>query len=330
MKKVRIIIIYLGNFPKTFQLFLDSCAFNPTIDWLIVTDDAEEGKFNYPANVKTVITTFKEVKERFNSALGFEVNMVAPYKLCDLKPTYGKVYRDYLDGYDNWGYGDLDVVYGDLRKFLTDEKLDKYDKIYPQGHLTILKTNDACIDAFTLDAENTSHYKDCFTAPNNWGFDEVRGINDKIVDNGMLLYNDVQFIDRSISFDRRFRNVTILDCKLFVADRLMKKAQRYPNHNSQAFVFEDGHVYQYYKKFGALKKKEFCYLHHRHKEINDNGDGKIYLFGAKSIERTSEIQSKHLKFKIKSLIGEKLDIVKAKIKVRKRNRKKKKQNGGEK
>ncbi len=326
MKKICIIIVYLGNFPKTFQLFLDSCAFNPTIDWLIFTDDAEKDKFNYPANVKTVITTFEEVKQRYNKVMGFTVNMLGAYKLCDLKPTYGKAFREYLEGYDNWGYGDLDVVYGDLRAFLTDDKLEKYDKIYPQGHLTILKNNDECIDAFMLKADGTVDYKDCFTASNNWGFDEVMGINEKMVSNGLKLYNDIEFVDRSIIFDRHFRNVILLDCQMFVADRLMKEAKRYPNYNHQVFVFEKGHIYQYYKQFGKTKKKEFCYLHHRHKEIIDNGDGELYVFGANSIERVPKILPSHFAFSFKSIVGESLDFLKAKRHVRKTTRQKKKQN----
>lgn len=325
MKKVCILIVYIGNFPKSYQLFLDSCSYNPTIDWLIFTDDAESDKFNYPTNVKTVITTFEQIKERYNKVMGFEVNMQGPYKLCDLKPTYGKAFREYLDGYDNWGYGDLDVVYGDLRKFLTDEKLEKYDKIYPQGHLTILKNNDECIDAFMLKADKTYDYKECFTAHNNWGFDEIHGINKKMVDNGLLLFNEIEFIDRSIMFDRHFRNVILLDCQMFVADDLMKKAKRYPNYHHQVFVFENGHIYQYYKNlFGKIKRKEFAYLHHRHKLINDEGDGKLYLFDANSIERVPEILPQHYKFSFKSIVGEKLSILKAKRTVKKRAKLKRK------
>jgi hypothetical protein len=28
--------------------------------------------------------------------------------------------KDYLKGYDFWGFGDLDLVYGDIRAFLTE------------------------------------------------------------------------------------------------------------------------------------------------------------------------------------------------------------------
>ena len=50
MKKVAYVIPYFGKFPKGFDLFLMSCRNNPTIDWLIFTDD--HTSYEYPSNVK--------------------------------------------------------------------------------------------------------------------------------------------------------------------------------------------------------------------------------------------------------------------------------------
>lgn len=56
MKSIVYIVLYFGKFPSIFPLWLNSCRNNPTIDWLIFTDD--HSCFNYPQNVRVEYTTF--------------------------------------------------------------------------------------------------------------------------------------------------------------------------------------------------------------------------------------------------------------------------------
>ena len=35
------------------------------------------------------------------------------------------------------------------------------------------------------------------------------------------------------------------------------------NYRYQLFVSENGRIFRYYKKFGKIKKDEFCYIHYR-------------------------------------------------------------------
>ena len=60
----------------------------------------------------------------------FAITLHTPYKLCDYKPAYGEIFAPELSGYDFWGYGDMDLVFGDLRAYFTEDKLRKYDKFY--------------------------------------------------------------------------------------------------------------------------------------------------------------------------------------------------------
>jgi hypothetical protein len=76
--------------------------------------------------------------------LGFEVRPSAPYKLCDFKPAYGHLFEEFLTGWDYWGYIDLDVIYGDIRRFLSLARLEAYDvftarKEYLVGHFTLFR-----------------------------------------------------------------------------------------------------------------------------------------------------------------------------------------------
>ena len=41
-------------------------------------------------------------------------------KIKDLKPMHGLVFRELLASYSHWAFGDVDVVYGSLKRFLTE------------------------------------------------------------------------------------------------------------------------------------------------------------------------------------------------------------------
>ena len=120
MIKIAVIIPYFGKFPNYFELFLKSCKMNPTIDWIIFTDSKEN--YHYPANVRRIETTFEELKSRFQKKFDFKIALDSPYKLCDYKVMTGYLFEDYLEGYDYWGYSDVDMLFGDIRKFLLMRK----------------------------------------------------------------------------------------------------------------------------------------------------------------------------------------------------------------
>ena len=63
MKSICYIVPYFGKLPSGFQLWLMSCKMNPTIDWLIFTDDKTE--YDYPENVKVNYCTFDDIRKRF-------------------------------------------------------------------------------------------------------------------------------------------------------------------------------------------------------------------------------------------------------------------------
>ena len=78
---------------------------------------------------------------RFEKKLGFPVALNSPYKLCDFKPSDGEVFEDYLNDYDYWGHCDVDLIWGDIRKFVTDELLEKYVRIFSRGHCSIYRNS---------------------------------------------------------------------------------------------------------------------------------------------------------------------------------------------
>ena len=116
MKKTVIIIPYFGSFPSFFQLFLDSCSNNKMFTWLIYTDS--EQKYNVPENVIIKSTKLSDFVSRIQEKFDFKIEIIRPHKLCDFKVAYGYIFEDEIKEFDYWGHGDLDLIYGDLDKFL--------------------------------------------------------------------------------------------------------------------------------------------------------------------------------------------------------------------
>ena len=55
MYSIAYVVPFFGKFPKGFQFWLLSCKCNPSIDWLIFTDD--KTPYDYPENVKVTYWT---------------------------------------------------------------------------------------------------------------------------------------------------------------------------------------------------------------------------------------------------------------------------------
>ncbi len=137
-----IVVCYFGKCPAWIYLFLASCKTNPTIHFLIFTDCIHP--VATPPNVEIVYASLQQIRTKASERLGFDVTIDTPYKVCDLKPAYGEVFSEYLAPYDFWGMTDLDVIFGNIRQFIDDEILRKFDVInaysdYIVGHFCLYR-----------------------------------------------------------------------------------------------------------------------------------------------------------------------------------------------
>lgn len=171
LKKIAFIIPYFGKFKNYFPLFLVSCKNNPSIDWIVFTDD--KSKYPYPKNVTVIYTTFEIIKARIQKHFDFQVCLDKPYKLCDYRPAYGEIFSDELKGYDFWGYCDIDLILGNIRKFLAENVLENYEKVFTRGHLSLYK-NEPKVNAFYRTA-NESLLRKVLTSDQPFAFDEWGG-----------------------------------------------------------------------------------------------------------------------------------------------------------
>lgn len=146
---------YFGEFPPWFKLFLKSCEYNPDIDWIFYTD-CEISQINeHPVNVKYYRANLEDFNRLASEKLGFSINLTFPYKICDLRPAFGIIFEDFIKGYDFWGFGDLDLIYGNIRKFCTEEILKTNDiissrKKFLAGHFTLYRNTEVVNNLYKL------------------------------------------------------------------------------------------------------------------------------------------------------------------------------------
>ena len=173
MNNIVFIIVYMGDFPWYFPYFLHSCRFNPTIDFLIFTDN-EDTPIPLPQNVKTIPYSIEQFKADASKKFGFEVIVESGYKLCDFKPAYGFIFLDWIKNYDLWGYCDIDIIFGNIRSFMTDDLLNEYDIIsarhdFLTGCFALYRNNEFMRELF----KQSKDYRKVFTESRNFFFDET-------------------------------------------------------------------------------------------------------------------------------------------------------------
>jgi len=66
----------------------------------------------------------QDFNQRVKATLGIENAIVDDgRKVCDYRCAFGLLYADLLDGYEFWGHTDLDMVYGRVENWVTDDFL---------------------------------------------------------------------------------------------------------------------------------------------------------------------------------------------------------------
>jgi len=169
-QSIAILTCFFGKWPWYFPYFIQSCKFNPTIDFIIITDNDIK---TLPDNVIIIQKQLKEIRVIASEKFGFGIPDFDAYKLCDFKPAYGFLFPDIIARYNFWGHGDIDVIYGDIRAFILEEMLSQYELItarhdFLSGTFTLFKNNEKMNTLFM----KSKDYKKVFASSNHFCFDE--------------------------------------------------------------------------------------------------------------------------------------------------------------
>lgn len=239
MKSICIITVYFGQFPNYFNLWVSSCERNNSIDFKIVTDQSVERLPKNVSVIKMELASFKALAEK---RIGKPIRLETPYKCCDYKPMYGLILEDYLSCYDFWGHCDIDLIFGDLRNFVTDSILAEFDKIYHLGHLSLYRNTFQINNAFRLDGSKRANYCQVIRTDKICVFDERYGIDMIFKQNNLPMYSKIEFADIDFCLER----LTAVGLK---------------NYNYQLFCCFGGKCYRYYVDEGLIRRDEFAYIH---------------------------------------------------------------------
>ena len=246
MKSIVIIFPYFGQLPVQYGMWRASALRNPSVDFMFFTDANIE-----PApNIIVHHMQFVRFQELFRNKFDFPIVLDRPYKLCEYKQAYGFVLQDYIRNYDFWGFGDLDLVYGDLRHFITDEALS-HKFLLGWGHLSLFHNEEDTNTYFMKKEEGYQYYKDAFSTSRITFFDEFdhKGCSDK--------WRDYRPDD--CWFENPFDNVS-------------KPKQSYHfnslNHEWQRVLFEhEGcKLYMIRRHNGEWERRETLYAHFQHRQ----------------------------------------------------------------
>ena len=245
MKSIVIIFPYFGKLPVQYGMWRASALYNSTIDFMFFTDADVEPAENIIVH-KMLFDDFKQIVQK---AFDFSIVLDRPYKLCEYKQSYGYILQNYINEYDFWGFGDLDLVYGDIRSFITDDVLT-HKFLLGWGHLTLLRNDEDANTYFMKEVNGYQNYKDAFTTTKITFFDEYvyKGCSDK------------------------WRDCRTEDCWLeWPFDNASKPKQSY-HFNSltrgwQQVIFEhiDNKLYMIRFNQGKIEKKESLYAHFQHR-----------------------------------------------------------------
>jgi len=183
---IAVIIPYFGKEPWYFNFFIHSCARNSSVRFFIIADEIVNNG-NIPNNVIIINQKFEEIKGLIAKKLGYSVALDSPHKLCDFKPAYGIIFDYLLQGFDFWAHCDIDIIFGNIRKFITAQILENYDIIsvrseFITGPFALYRN---CNDVNTLFKKSKSH-QIVFQTSEYCGFDECGDLCFELIDGASL------------------------------------------------------------------------------------------------------------------------------------------------
>ncbi len=166
------LVLYFGRWPEWIDLFVESCKWNPSVRWRLYTDCGEPE--NKADNVDYVHLSFEDYKALVRARLGIAFDPSTPYKLCDLRPCFAYIHERDVADFPFFGWGDIDVVYGNIRAFYTADVLARANVLstHPErlsGHFAVLRNTRALKHAF----ERIPNYRTLLEQADHASMDEA-------------------------------------------------------------------------------------------------------------------------------------------------------------
>lgn len=263
-QQLGVIVPYFGSLPSTFKSWAKSIRINPNVKYFLITD--QRNIVDHSENLVVVNLSFKDLQIKLKEMLN--VHLTSPYKLCDLKPSYGYVFSDLLNGFDYWGYSDLDLAFGNLDELLYEIKMFQHHKTFSKGHFSIYKNTPEINELFRIKKHN-NYWNYVKNSKIIWVFDEnyfgdIIGINGIILKEKKNLFDDVSLYSDVHPDQRGFFNINHdkkFNCFYYLSDLDLVEVSY---DSSKKIFYEKPLVYVHYQK--------------RKVKINELDDGSLMIY----------------------------------------------------
>jgi hypothetical protein len=199
--RIAVLIPFVGDNPESIPPYLNvfitaAAGSSNLVDFYIfhnsVLNYVYANNEELPSNVKLIdmgsisemMTHFlKVVDKRKNEEFTLESRefllrilcqylMAHPYVLVEFKPALGHIFQSYLYGYTHWAYSDIDIVFGDLSGWITNDELTNFDivtygfgesdRVYLRGQFTIHRNDPHTINQLWRECDYLSKMDERF------------------------------------------------------------------------------------------------------------------------------------------------------------------------
>lgn len=152
---INIFIVYFGKLPAHFDVWKQSVFKNQNVLRIILVTDQPVQSVE---NLYVIKSNLSDIRYRLHQFLSKHTHNIPPQnelithvrKLCDIRVLCRYLFENdicllNIDQSDHIGYGDLDVVYGDMKNFYHNapnenyNPLHTYDVVGINGHMTVIR-----------------------------------------------------------------------------------------------------------------------------------------------------------------------------------------------
>lgn len=254
MKSIVLFMVYYGKLPNYFDLWLKAIEFNRSINVCIISDCINSSK-SLPSNVRLRYMSFDTFKSQVQSKFDFKISLKNYGRISQFRPALAYIFPEEVEGYDYWGFIECDLIPGNIRKFITEEILAEYDKIFKLGHFQIFKNNAKMNTLFMQKTSNSLDYRFAFKE-NVLFFEELLGMHNIAEAIGCKTYENNIFAD-------------------ILCYEFMFNTSTYGYNDSKyagkcIFEFDNGSLYKYYiqNENNQLGRQEILYVHLQKRAMN--------------------------------------------------------------
>ena len=267
MTESRIIVIqpYFGKLPPTFRIWYASCQANRSIDWLVATD-ADTTSLPPAPNIRIVKMDFAQMQRRVQACFDFPICLDRPYKLCDFRVFYDRIWQEFVQGYDFWGYCDCDLVFGDIRKFARESILERSEKFLGHGHFSLLRSEAPHLRQVieSCKAKGRYDYKHVLSTPSMYALEEFDhyGVSYQYQKDHPDLFHS--------GYHQKWRIFDDLDPQVDHFTDPVKDARF--DARGVLYQYENGRLERVFMENGEIKKEETLYAHFMKRRMKDLSD----------------------------------------------------------